>query len=75
MPEAAKAMGLGEQLCTVRMEIDEAGLPYALDLDRCPRVFHANVREALMKWRFHPHREEGRAVRAAFTLRLRFVHR
>lgn len=71
-PEAAKALGLKEESCPVKLKIDEKGVPYELDLDKCPKLFHEAVTDALMKWRFYPHEEGGRPMAASFTLNIKF---
>lgn len=53
-PEAAKALGLGEQRCLATVYIDESGVPYDVDIENCPAAFHSAARQALLEWRWYP---------------------
>ena len=53
-PEAARALGLGEQRCLATVYIDEDGVPYDVDIAGCPAAFHPAAREALLAWRWYP---------------------
>jgi protein TonB len=74
-PEAARDMNLGIVDCRVRIFIDEEGVPYDLVFESCPRVFHENARDAVMKTRWYPHRVGRSKSRAQFVIRYRFVPR
>jgi hypothetical protein len=36
------------------VRIDATGRPTEVTVDGCPKVFHEPVRDAMMKWRWHP---------------------
>lgn len=74
-PEAAKALGLKEERCQVRLFIDEKGVPYDSDLEKCPKIFQENAKSAAMDWRFYPYKEEGVAKKTTFVLSFKFVLR
>jgi len=63
-PEAAKALGLGEQRCKVRVWIDDRGKPTRVAVEDCPKVFHESARQAVMRWSWYPARAEGKRVAA-----------
>jgi hypothetical protein len=57
----------------VRIFIDEAGVPYDVVYEVCPKVFHASTTEALLKWRYYPARDdEGAKVKASFLLNIKY---
>lgn len=72
-PEAAKALGLSNERCLVRLYINEKGVPYDSNLDKCPKLFQKNAKDASMKWRFYPYKEEGVARKTTFVLTFKFV--
>jgi len=74
-PEAAKALGLKEERCNVRLYIDEEGVPYDINLDACPKVFQDEAKGAALKWRFYPYKDEGIARKTTFMLSFKFVLR
>jgi outer membrane biosynthesis protein TonB len=53
-PEAARALGLGQQRCLALVSVDEEGIPYEVEISGCPLAFHPATREALLAWRFYP---------------------
>ena len=53
-PEEALAMKLGTQRCMARVFIGSNGVPEEVVVDKCPRVFHAPVRERVLRWRWRP---------------------
>ena len=65
-PEAANELNLGEVTCRVRVYIDESGVPYNIEIEACPMVFHESAKEALYKWRWYPAKVEGTKVKAQF---------
>ena len=52
-PEAAKALNMKE-VCQVRFFIDEKGVPYDVKIEKCPKVFHAEIQSKAYKARFYP---------------------
>lgn len=66
-PAEAMALGVAEHRCRVAVTIDARGVPTDVQVTGCPEVFHANAREALLRWRWYPPRD-GRAKVAARTL-------
>ncbi len=71
-PEGAAALNLADTRCVVRIHIDERGAPYEVVPTICPTVFRTAARDIALRYRFHPLREEGRAVRAVFDLTIHF---
>jgi len=70
-PEAARTMNLGEVRCRVRIFIDEAGEPYDVHFEACPRVFHESAREAIYRARWYPARDgRNQKIKAQFLLNL-----
>lgn len=67
-PAAARGMALGKQTCEVRLSVNDAGVPTAVEVTRCPKVFHETTEEALLGWRWYPLREDGQ--RFAFRTRM-----
>jgi hypothetical protein len=53
-PAAAKSMGLGDVRCDAVVRISSEGVPTEVTVRGCPEVFHAETREALLRWRFYP---------------------
>jgi outer membrane biosynthesis protein TonB len=75
-PAAAKTMNLGDVSCKVRIFIDEAGKPYDVVFEACPKVFHGSANDAIFKWRWYPARDENNAkVRAQFLLNIKYTLR
>jgi len=72
-PEAAKALGLSDEVCEVRFVIDEAGKPTEVGVGKCSKVFHDALRVAAMKWKFYPCKAGGRAYKCSFVQNIRFV--
>lgn len=72
-PDAALDMNLGEQLCRVRVVIDETGTPNKVIAENCPKVFQASAEEALMKWRWYPAKAGRDKVSAQFLLNIKYV--
>ena len=59
-PKTAAAMGLGEVHCKARVSIDDKGKPYEVVVEHCPKVFHEETRQALLRWRWYPPRDSER---------------
>lgn len=74
-PAAATQLSLGEQRCLARVSIDEEGVPYAVDVESCPKIFHAPTREALLRWRWYPPKDGKRKIRAATTIAITYRQR
>jgi protein TonB len=71
-PEAARALGLGEETCVVKMQIDEKGKPTEVAVEKCSAAFHEETRRAALQWRFYPYKEGGKAMPASFTLTIKY---
>jgi TonB family protein len=71
-PQAASDLGLGEERCIAVVFIDKKGKPTKVDVERCSSVFHAEVKRALMSWRFYPYKTGGVATEATFKMPIRF---
>jgi hypothetical protein len=67
-PAAARALGLADQRCTVRVEVDERGVPDSVEVEGCPEAFHQATREGVLQWRWYPSRAAGVPSRAAATV-------
>ncbi len=67
-PKAAKDANLGDQRCLVKVKIDEAGKPYDVKVENCPKVFHGATREAIMKWAWYPPKVDKQKVKAQITI-------
>lgn len=67
-PKAAKDANLGDQRCLVKVKIDETGTPYDVQVERCPKVFHAETVESIMKWRWYPPKVGKEKVKAQITI-------
>lgn len=72
-PHAAAGLHLGEVVCRVEVSIDEHGVPYDIEPEGCPSVFHPAVKDALYRWRWYPARVAGQAVKGQFLMAVRFV--
>ena len=72
-PDAALDMNLGEQLCRVRVVIDESGVPTQVIAENCPKVFQASAEQALMKWRWYAAKAGSQKVSAQFLLNIKYV--
>jgi hypothetical protein len=68
MPEEAKQLNIAEERCHVRFFIDERGVPYDIQLEKCPSIYREGALEASWKWRFYPLRIDGKPVKAQFVL-------
>lgn len=62
-PSAARGMAMGAQRCLATVYIDEKGEPFKVEIDKCPKVFHPNTEEALLKWRWYPYRADGQKLK------------
>jgi outer membrane biosynthesis protein TonB len=67
-PKEAKPLNLGVQRCKVRVTINEQGVPTGAKVEDCPKVFHVNARESIMKWRWYPPRAGKERVKAQTTI-------
>jgi outer membrane biosynthesis protein TonB len=74
-PEAAEAMNLGDQRCKVRVKIDEKGIPFEARVEGCPKVFHDEAREAILKWKWYPPKNGKTKVKAQTTIAVMFKSR
>lgn len=71
-PAAAMALDLGEQRCRTTVTLDERGVPYVVEVDACPSVFHAAVRESILKWRWYPPKLGREKVQAQTVIMVAF---
>ena len=71
-PEAAKALNMKEEVCQVRFFIDEKGVPYDVKIEKCPKVFHAEIQSKAYKARFYPLKSNGKSIKGQFVLSIRF---
>jgi len=71
-PAQAKGLGLGEQACKVVIKIDEEGVPYDISIEGCPKVFHEETRNALMKWRAYPLKVGGQKIKIQSTILVKY---
>lgn len=67
-PKAARDANLGDQRCLVKVKIDEAGTPYDVQVENCPKVFHTATIESIMKWRWYPPKVGKDKVKAQITI-------
>lgn len=67
-PKAARDANLGDQRCLVKVKINEAGEPYDVKVENCPKVFHAATEEAILKWRWWPPKVGKEKVKAQITI-------
>ena len=72
-PSEAMGMGLGEQTCALRLRVDEKGMSQVVAVERCDPVFHAEVTDALSRWRYYPKRVDGTKVPARTVVYVRFM--
>lgn len=72
-PDAAQDLHLGAVICRVNVFIDEKGVPYDIEPQNCPKVFHQEVKDALYKWRWYPAKVERKAVKGQFLMAIKFV--
>jgi TonB family protein len=70
-PKSASQLGL-EGSCQIVFFIDEKGKPYEVKVKKCANVFHDAVQKAAWGWRFYPMRDSGKAIKAQFTLTMKF---
>lgn len=69
-PEAGK--GYGNVRCVLRVCIDKTGVPDRVEVDRCPEVFWAPTRDAILQWRWDPPMKGRRNVKAQTVLAVVF---
>jgi hypothetical protein len=74
-PEAALALGLGEQSCRARVHVGADGVPDWVEVTGCPAAFHAATERALLGWRWWPFREGGARADVVTTVSVRYVPR
>jgi hypothetical protein len=72
-PKAAKDLNLGDITCLVRVWIDESGVPNRVEVEKCPKAFHRETKEAMLKARWFPARFEGEKIPAQFLTRVKYV--
>jgi hypothetical protein len=68
----ADTLGVASVDCRVSVRVDRSGAPTGVDVLDCPAVFHASVREALLRWRWFPAEVDGAPVAASFQLIVRY---
>jgi outer membrane biosynthesis protein TonB len=66
---------MGEERCIAAVIIDVKGKPKGVEVSGCPSVFHAEVKRAMMAWRFYPYKSGGKAMEATFKMPIRFTPR
>jgi outer membrane biosynthesis protein TonB len=71
-PMGAEAAGHGTVRCRVTISIDERGVPFEVQAQDCPEVFHAPTEQAVLKWRWYPPRAGQETVKARTTLQVQF---
>ena len=71
-PQAATDLGMGVERCIANVVIDVKGKPKSVDVLNCPSVFHAEVKRAMMAWRFYPYKSGGTAMEANFKMPITF---
>ena len=52
-----------EEVCQVRFFIDEKGVPYDVKIEKCPKVFHAEIQSKAYKARFYPLKSNGKSIK------------
>ena len=67
-PESAKSLQLGDQRCLVKVFIDEKGIPFDAVVEKCPKVFHAGTKEAILRWRWYPPKDGKNKIKAQTTI-------
>lgn len=67
-PQTAEDLNLGDQRCLVKVFIDEKGVPYDVVVEQCPKVFHAETKETILKWRWYPPKDGRDKVRGQTTI-------
>jgi outer membrane biosynthesis protein TonB len=72
-PLEAMGLDLDQTRCLVEVIIEPDGVPSAVTVAECPKVFHAHTRQAIQQWRWAPPRWEGQAVRASTTIRVSYA--
>lgn len=68
-------MNLGDQRCKVKVKIDESGTPYDVIISDCPEVFHAEAKQAILKWRWYPPKRNKQKVKAQTLIAVLFKAR
>lgn len=74
-PKAAAELNLGDQRCLAKVYIGEDGVPYDVEVDACPRVFHETTRQALLKWRWYPPKDGRERFKAQTTIGVNYKYR
>jgi protein TonB len=72
-PEAARLLKLEKETCKAKLIIDEKGKPTEAEITGCSAVFHDGSRDAVLQWRFYPYIDNGRPVKATFTVALTYL--
>lgn len=72
-PKAAAGLGLGEQVCKAVITLSSDGVPTKVTVDKCPAIFHDGTREALMRWRAYPYKDNGIKVPVQFVVMVRYL--
>jgi len=67
-PDNARALNLGAVTCKARVTIDPRGRPEAVVVEHCPKVFHPETRETLLRWRWYPPKDTARRKVRAQTV-------
>lgn len=71
-PEAARSFARSEERCTVRIEVNEEGVPGLISARTCPVVFERAAIEAARQWRWSPYTVDGKPTPASFDLQFVF---
>lgn len=71
-PKQAKELNLGDQRCLAVVHINETGQPTSVEVQDCPKVFHASTIAAIMKWRWYPPKDGKQKVKAQTTIAVKY---
>ena len=71
-PRVARGLALKDQHCLATVRINKAGVPINVAVERCPSVFHAETKRALMKWRWVPLRTKRANVTVRTTIAITY---
>jgi hypothetical protein len=61
--------------CRVRVQVDETGTPLRVDADACTDPWLSSATAALLQWRWHPARLEGRPLPSTIVVNVEFRRR
>ncbi len=71
-PKQAKELNLGDQRCLAVVHISESGVPTKVEVQDCPKVFHAATVTGIMKWRWYPPKDGKQKVKAQTTIAVKY---